>query len=76
MWGINWETFEQKINVNEGPLAQAVQAKEERLIRHLSFSFHDKPENMVRLIDTGYFETVLCQYNMLDLGNEDSIAYA
>ena len=76
MWGISWETFEQKINVKDGPLTQALQAKEEGLIRHLSFSFHDKPAAMMRLIDTGYFETVLCQYNMLDRGNEDSIAYA
>ena len=75
-WGINWETFEQKINVKDGPLAQAIKAKEEGLIRHISFSFHDKPEAMVRLVDTGYFESVLCQYNMLDRSNEASIAYA
>lgn len=76
MWGINWETFEQKINVKDGPLSQAIKAKNEGLIKHISFSFHDKPENMIRLIDTGCFETVLCQYNMLDRGNEDAIAYA
>jgi predicted aldo/keto reductase-like oxidoreductase len=76
MWGISWDAFEQKINVADGPLIQALRAKEEGLIRHLSFSFHDKPEAMIRLIDTGYFETVLCQYNMLDRGNEASIAYA
>jgi predicted aldo/keto reductase-like oxidoreductase len=76
MWGISWDTFAQKIDVKDGPLAQALQAKEEGLIRHLSFSFHDEPEAMRRLIDTGHFETVLCQYNMLDRSNEDSIAYA
>jgi len=76
MWGISWETFEQKINVKEGPLMQAIKAKEEGLIKHISFSFHDKPENMIKLIDTGYFETVLCQYNMLDRSNEQAIAYA
>lgn len=76
MWGISWDTYTQKIDVKDGPLAQALQAKEEGLIRHLSFSFHDKPEAMRHLIDTGHFETVLCQYNMLDRSNEDSIAYA
>jgi predicted aldo/keto reductase-like oxidoreductase len=63
MWGIDWKTYEEKINVKDGPLLQALRAKEEGLIRHISFSFHDTPENMIRLIDTGYFETVLCQYN-------------
>lgn len=76
MWGISWDTYTQKIDVKDGPLAQALQAKEEGLIRHLSFSFHDDPEAMRRLIDTGHFETVLCQYNMLDRSNEDSITYA
>lgn len=76
MWGINWETFEQKINVKDGPLMQAMKAKDEGLIGHISFSFHDKPENMIRLIDTGFFETVLCQYNMLDRSNEQAINYA
>lgn len=76
MWGISWNSFIEKINVKDGPLLEALKAKEEGLIKHLSFSFHDKPENMIKLIDTGYFETVLCQYNMLDRGNEDSITYA
>jgi predicted aldo/keto reductase-like oxidoreductase len=76
MWGISLEAFEQKINVKDGPLMQAMQAKSEGLIRHISFSFHDKPENLFTLIDTGYFETVLCQYNMLDRSNEAAIAHA
>jgi Predicted oxidoreductases of the aldo/keto reductase family len=76
MWGISWEAFEQKINVKDGPLSAAFKAKEEGLIKHISFSFHDEPENMIKLIDTGYFETVLCQYNMLDRSNEAGIAHA
>jgi predicted aldo/keto reductase-like oxidoreductase len=76
MWGISLETYQQKIDVPDGPLFQALKAKEEGLIKHLSFSFHDKPENMIKLIDTGHFETVLCQYNLLDRSNEDAIAYA
>ncbi|HHW00169.1 MAG TPA: 4Fe-4S dicluster domain-containing protein [Clostridiaceae bacterium] len=76
MWGINWALFEEKINVKNGPMSEAIKAKEEGLIKHISFSFHDKPENMIKLIDTGYFETVLCQYNLLDSSNEQAIAYA
>lgn len=76
MWGIGWKDFEEKIAAKDGPLEAALRAKEEGLIKHLSFSFHDKPENMIKLIDTGYFETVLCQYNLLDRSNEAGIAHA
>ena len=54
----------------------ALKAKEEGLIRHLSFSFHDKPEVMIKLIDLGIFSSVLCQYNLLDRANEEVLAYA
>lgn len=76
MWGINWGTYEERITAKDGPLQAALKAKEEGLVKHISFSFHDKPENMIKLIDTGYFETVLCQYNLLDRSNEKAIAYA
>ncbi|MFA9380695.1 MAG: aldo/keto reductase [Acetanaerobacterium sp.] len=76
MWGITLDTFNNSINVKDGPLAAALKAKEEGLIRHISFSFHDKAENLFKLIDTGCFETVLCQYNMLDRSNEKAIDYA
>lgn len=76
LWGISWKEYTETIDVKNGPLAAAFKAKEEGLIRHLSFSFHDDAENMFKLIDTGHFETVLCQYNLLDRANEDAIAYA
>lgn len=76
MWGINLKEYEDKIILKDGPLEAALKAKEEGLIKHLSFSFHDKPENMIKLIDTGNFETVLCQYNLLDRANETAIEYA
>ncbi|MGI6563572.1 MAG: aldo/keto reductase [Clostridia bacterium] len=57
-------------------LKEAIKAKEEGLIKHISFSFHDKPEVMMKIIDTGVFESVLCQYNLLDRANEEAIAYA
>jgi len=54
----------------------ALKAKEEGLIGHLSFSFHDKPEVMMKLVDLGIFSSVLCQYNLLDRANEEALAYA
>jgi len=76
MWGINWGAWENNIDVKDGPLGAAVRAKEEGLIKHISFSFHDAPENLPRLIDTGAFETMLVQYNLLDRSNEPGIARA
>ncbi|MDP4093276.1 MAG: aldo/keto reductase [Bacillota bacterium] len=76
MWGISWDAYVNKINVKNGPLEAALKAKEEGLIRHISFSFHDAAENLFKLIDTGNFETMLCQYNLLDRSNEEAIAHA
>jgi uncharacterized protein len=75
-WGINkgsLNTIKTHDLFNE-----ARKAKEEGLIRHMCFSFHDEPQNMIDIIDAGegILETVLCQYNLLDRSNEESIAYA
>ncbi len=76
MWGISLEAYNNSINVPNGPLEAARRAKEEGLIKHISFSFHDKAENLLPLVDTGVFETVLLQYNLLDRANEPGIARA
>ncbi|MCL2030384.1 MAG: aldo/keto reductase [Oscillospiraceae bacterium] len=76
LWGINWETYENRLTAPGGPLEEARKAKEEGLIRHISFSFHDKAENMGRLAETGQFETVLAQYNLLDRSHEEGFARA
>jgi hypothetical protein len=51
-------------------------AKQEGLFRHACFSSHDEPKNIVKLIDTGLFDGMLVQYNLLDRANEEVIAYA
>jgi len=76
MWGINWKTYEEHIIAPGGPLDEARRAKDEGLIRHISFSFHDTPEALERLIDSGQFETMTVQYNLLDRANEGAIHYA
>ncbi|MTI66544.1 MAG: 4Fe-4S dicluster domain-containing protein [Firmicutes bacterium] len=76
MWGINLKEYIEKIDKKNGPLYEAFKAKEEGLIKHLSFSFHDASENLFKLIDTGHFETMLVQYNLLDRRNEEGIKYA
>lgn len=76
MWAINLKKFQDQIDVKGGPIEAAMKAKEEGLIKHLCFSFHDEAKNMYPIIDSGYFETVLCQYNLLDRANEEAMAYA
>jgi len=76
MWGISWEKYTQRIGNPGGLLEDARKAKEEGLIRHISFSFHDTPEALMRLIDTGNFESMTVQYNLLDRANEQAIAHA
>jgi hypothetical protein len=76
LWGLSWHQFETEHARKGGPLEAFLKLKTEGLVRHLSFSFHSQPEDMNKLVDTGYFETVLCQYNLLDRANEDAMAYA
>jgi predicted aldo/keto reductase-like oxidoreductase len=75
-WAISKEIYDNKI-VRLKLLKEALKAKEEGLIRHISFSFHDEPENMKYIIDSAeIFESVLVQYNLLDRSCEKQIAYA
>ena len=73
--GIGYDSFYEK-DKETNWLAEAQKAKDEGLIRHISFSFHDKPESMIKLVDTGLFESLLCQYNVTDRSNEEAITYA
>jgi len=76
MWGLGWEKYTTHMANKGGPLEAFLKLKEEGLVRHLSTSFHSKPDELKQLVDTGHFETILCQYNLLDRANEESIAYA
>ena len=76
LWGISLESFREYMDVKGGPVEAAQKAMDEGLIKHLSFSYHDSAENIYPIIDTGYFSSVLIQYNLLDRSNEAGIAYA
>ncbi len=81
-WGINKGVFDDiilKYNIIE----EALKLKEEGIIRHISFSFHDEPQNIKYIIDHAthgsdktVMETMLVQYNLLDRKNEEWIEYA
>lgn len=66
-----------EIVIPQGFLEEARWAKEQGLIKHISFSFHDEPEAMRHIIDRAeLMETVLCQYNIIDRRNEQMLPYA
>ncbi len=73
--GLAWDQYQNMLG-NGGPMERFRKAKEEGLIRHMCYSCHDSPENMKKLIDTGEFDGMLLQYNLLDRRNEEAIAYA
>ncbi|MDR1927289.1 MAG: aldo/keto reductase [Oscillospiraceae bacterium] len=75
-WALDRKSFEEKV-LGLGLLREARRAKEEGLIRHISFSFHDDAAVIRDIIDKGeLFETMLVQYNLLDRSNEEMIGYA
>ena len=74
--GIGWEAWTTKLDTPNGPASEMRKAIDEGIVGHAAFSFHDAPESLPKLVDTGFFEGVLLQYNLLDRANEDGIAYA
>lgn len=73
--GLRWSVFQYKAGP-KGYMGELRKAQEEGLIRHLSFSSHDTPDNIFKLIDTGEFSSMLVQYNLLHRYNETAIARA
>lgn len=79
-WGISKDKFD-NIIIAQNLLEDARKAKEEGLIRHISFSFHDDPSSIKHIIDNSEaagvpMESMLVQYNLLDRSNEEMLAYA
>ena len=79
-WGISRSEFDNFL-IPRGFLEAAQKAKDEGLIRHISFSFHDEPHVIKHIIETCEqrgikMESLLCQYNILDRSNEEMIEYA
>lgn len=65
-----WEDVRKRCDLEKEMRA----AQCEGLFHHLAFSSHDR--NLIPLMDTGLFEAVLLQYNLLDRSNEHFIQYA
>jgi hypothetical protein len=74
--GLRWEKFKEAVDGEDGLYKEMLKAKEQGIVRHICCSFHDSCEALIKLIDTGMFESVLIQYNLLDRKLEDGIAHA
>ncbi|MHA1481409.1 MAG: aldo/keto reductase [Candidatus Thorarchaeota archaeon] len=69
------KTWEEKV-LGMNLIERALKAKEDGKIKHLGFSFHDKPEVLKEIIDSGHFDLMLVQYNIVDQVNHEMINYA
>jgi len=74
--GLRLSRFREWESMDHSPIDEMHRAKDEGLIGHIGFSCHDSPENMVELLDTGMFESMILQYNLLNTTNEDVIKHA
>ena len=70
------EVFRRWEKLPHSPLDEMKRAKKEGSIKHIGFSCHDTPTNMISLLDTGFFESMILQYNILNTVNEEVIAHA
>jgi len=72
----SWDGYNEKFKNPGQGLERALKARDEGLIKHITMSTHDTPENIKKLIDLGLFEGMTVQYNLLDRRNEEVIEYA
>ncbi len=72
---LNKKTYEEKV-LKFNLIERAIKAKDEGKIKNLGFSFHDTPEVLKEIIDSGHFELMLVQYNIVDQVNHEMINYA
>ena len=72
---MEWKQYDEFI-MKDNNLNEILKYKEQGIIRHIAFSCHDKPENVKKIIDTGLFEGMLVQYNIMNRDYEEAIAYA
>jgi predicted aldo/keto reductase-like oxidoreductase len=75
-WALNKDKYDNYVKKFD-LINEALKCKEEGLIRHVSFSFHDKVEVIKYIIDDGkIFDSMLVQYNLLNRDHEEMIKYA
>ncbi len=71
--GMRWKTFTEHIDVPGGKLELMQRARDEGLVRHICCSFHDEPDALIRLMETGLFDVITLQYNLLNRQLEEAM---
>jgi hypothetical protein len=74
--GLNHEGFESSFAGDDGLYRELLKAREQGLVKHICHSFHGSAESLKKMVETGLFEVVTCQYNLLDRHLEEGIALA
>lgn len=71
----NWANMPHLLK--RGGVLEAIRAAQnEGLIQHVGFTGHDTPENFIRCIETGLFDSLTVPYNMLNRQYEPTIKRA
>ena len=75
---VGWFTLEKLefLTKKGGALEALAKARGEGIIGHIGFTGHDKPENVVKIIETGLFDSVTLVYNILDRKHAPTIKRA
>ena len=73
--GLGYETYESFL-IESGGMKAVRKAQDQGLIKHVCFSTHDSVEGLHKLINTGEFEGLTLQYNLLDRTYEEVIIHA
>lgn len=73
--GMNFERYEAAVDGDDGLYKEVLKAREQGMVRHICHSFHGSLESLKKCVDTGLFESVTLQYNLLDQSLEEGIAY-
>ena len=68
--------YQQKVMVKGGLIEVVQKAKDEGLIRHICVSTHQTPPISKKYLDSGCFDGVTLQYNILNRTNEEVIDHA
>jgi len=72
---LNYDVWTKRY-INEGLIDEVNEAMNKQLFKYLAFSSHDTPANVIKLIDTKYFNAVILSYNLLNRDYEHVIKYA
>jgi hypothetical protein len=72
--GVNGKTFPDDILPRVRKWME--KARNQGLVKHIACSFHDGPDALKAIVDSGYPEVLTVQYNILNRELEDAIAHA